>query len=88
MLIQVREDSWTRITADDQTLISALLPGGTEHVIHGRKQVVIRAGNVGGVDFLFNGKKLPLQGETGEVKTLTFGPDGLQPTAPPPPATQ
>jgi len=43
-----------------------------------RNEVVVKAGNVGALDFFFNGKKLPTQGEYGKVKTLTFRADGLQ----------
>jgi hypothetical protein len=50
--------------------------------------VVVRAGNSGAVDFFFNGKKLPAQGDYGEVKTLTFGATGIVPNRPAPPGTQ
>ena len=49
-----------------------------QQAIHGRREVVIKAGNTGALDFVFNGKKLPSQGEYGEVKRVAFGPDGLQ----------
>jgi hypothetical protein len=38
---------------------------------------VIKAGNIGGLDFWFNGTKLPAQGGLDEVKTVTFGQSGL-----------
>jgi hypothetical protein len=40
--------------------------------------VIIKSGNIGALDFVFNGKKLPSQGSYDEVKTLTFDPNGLQ----------
>jgi cytoskeleton protein RodZ len=88
VLIQAREDSWLLINADGETLPSEVLSAGSQRAIHGRKQVVIKAGNAGGLDFSFNRKKLPPLGEPGEVKTLTFGPQGLQPSALPPPISQ
>ena len=33
-------------------------PPGTERVIRGRKEIIVKAGNAGGIDFRFNGKKL------------------------------
>lgn len=81
------EDCWLSIQADDNPIVEEMLAAESQRAIHGRKQVVIKAGNTGGIDFVFNGKKLPPQGDYGEVKTLTFGPSGLQANAPPPVAT-
>jgi len=39
---------------------------------------VIRAGDVGALEFSFNGKKLPIQGDYDEVKTLVFDANGLR----------
>jgi hypothetical protein len=41
---------------------------------------VVKAGNVGALDFEFNGKPLPSQGSIGEIKSLVFGTDGLEVT--------
>ena len=81
VLIKARADSWVTITADGKELVPELLLASGEKSVEARKEIVIKAGNVGALDFSFNGKKLPVQGEDGEVKTLTFGADGLQ--APP-----
>jgi cytoskeleton protein RodZ len=89
VVILAREDSWLSIAVDGQPPNEETLTGENQHAIHARNQVVIKAGNVGALDFIFNGKKIPSQGDFGDVKTLTFGPDGLQPKAPaPPPPTQ
>ncbi len=87
VLIKAREESWISITADGRTITSELLPAGSERTVHGRKEVIVKAGNAGGVDFQFNGKKLDIGGEYGEVKTVTFGPQGILPNAPEPPTT-
>jgi cytoskeleton protein RodZ len=87
VLIQAREDSWLSITADGEVLPSQILSAGSQRVVRGREQVIVRAGNAGGVDFFFNRKKLPPQGEAGEVKTLTFGPEGLEASVSTPPTT-
>jgi cytoskeleton protein RodZ len=87
VLIEVREESWLSITADGKTVPSELLAAGDQRSIRGRKEIIVKAGNAGGVDFRFNGKKLDAGGEYGEVKTITFGPQGIVPTAPVPPPT-
>lgn len=87
VLILAREDSWLTIIADGNTIFESTLIAESQRPIHAQKEIVIRAGNTGALDFVFNGKKLPAQGDYGEVKTLTFGVGGLQPTAPAKPVT-
>lgn len=77
--IKAREDSWISITADGKQIMQDILVAPVEKAVAARSQVVIKTGNAGGLDFSFNGRKLPLQGDYGEVKTLTFGANGLQP---------
>jgi cytoskeleton protein RodZ len=87
VVIQAREESWTTITADGKTISSELLPAGSERVVRGRKEITVRTGNAGAVDFRFNEKKVDIGGDYGEVKIVTFGPRGILPNAPPPPST-
>lgn len=87
VLIQTREESWISITADGKSAPSELLAAGSQRTIRGRKEVIVKVGNAGGVDFHFNGKKLDTGGEFGEVKTITLGPAGIIPNAPAPPST-
>ena len=88
VVILAREDSWLSITTDRETVVEETLLAENQRAIHGQKEIVIRSGNIGGLDFIFNGKKLASQGDYGEVKTLTFGSGGLQPNAPAPPVPQ
>ena len=85
-MIQAREESWISITADGRAISSELLSAGSERTVRGRKEIIVKAGNAGGVDFRFNGQKLDIGGEFGEVKTVTFGPRGILPNAPAPPS--
>lgn len=87
VVIQAREESWTTITADGKTISSELLPAGGERVVRGRKEITVRTGNAGGVDFRLNEKKVDIGGDYGEVKTVTFGPRGILPSTPQPPST-
>jgi cytoskeleton protein RodZ len=85
VVVLAREDSWLSIKADGKIVQIETLAEGDQRAVHARKEVVVRAGNIGGLDFVFNGKRLPSQGHYGEVKTLTFGLGGLQ-VSPPIPA--
>ena len=55
--------------------------------MRGRKEIIVKVGNAGGVALRFNGKKLDTGGDFGEVKTITIGPGGLVPNAPTPAST-
>jgi cytoskeleton protein RodZ len=87
VVVEAREESWISITADGITLVSRLLPAGAVRTARGSKAIIVTAGNAAGVDIVFNGKKLNLGGEPGQVKTVTFGPQGITPSAPEPPPT-
>jgi cytoskeleton protein RodZ len=87
VVIRAREESWVSITADGRAISSELLSAGSERAVRGRKEIMVKAGNAGGVDFRFNGQKLDIGGAFGEVKTVTFGPRGILPNAPAPPST-
>jgi len=76
------EECWVSITVDGGPAEEATMAVPYEKRIHARSEVVVKAGNVGALDFFFNGKTLPSQGDYGVVKTLTFRSDGLQPEAP------
>lgn len=88
VVILAREDSWLSIVADGKPTVVETLLADDQRAIHARKEVVIKCGNTGALDFVFNGKKLARQGGNGEVKTLTFGSGGLQPNPPAPSVTQ
>jgi len=82
VIIHTRDECWVEITADGKALPSELLPAGTERSIQGQKEVVVKAGNAGGVDFRFNGKKIDTGAQSGQVKTVAFGPAGILPAPP------
>jgi cytoskeleton protein RodZ len=85
VLLKARDDSdecWLSIAVDGNPPYEVTLVAPTRKLIVAKNELVVKAGNVGALDFFFNGQKLPAQGEYGKVKTLTFHTDGLQ--APPP----
>jgi len=85
VLIKAREDSWLSVSVDGEVSTQGTLTAPAEKSIRATKEITIKAGNIGALDFAFNGNKLPAQGDFGEVKTLTFDANGLRPSAPQPP---
>ncbi|HEX4486073.1 MAG TPA: RodZ domain-containing protein [Terriglobales bacterium] len=78
VVVQARENSWVSIVADGKEVMQEVLDASAQKAVEAHKEVIIKAGNIGALDFVFNGKKLPSQGGYDEVKTLTFDPNGLQ----------
>jgi cytoskeleton protein RodZ len=89
VLLKVNDDAeecWVSIMADGQPAVEVTLTAPYEKSIQAKTEIIVKAGNVGALDILFNGEKLPPQGGYGTVRTLTFHSDGLQPPAPRPTA--
>ncbi len=78
VLIKAREDSWVTITADGKPIMSATLFAQREKSVEAQQEIVVKAGNAGGLDVWFNGGQIPVHGQPHKVKTLTFHPGGLQ----------
>ena len=79
VLVTAREDSWLTITADGKQVMRDTLTAPAAKSVEAVKEIVIRAGNMGALEFSFNGKKVPVRGDFDEVKTLVFDANGLQP---------
>jgi cytoskeletal protein RodZ len=77
LVVSAHQDSWLTITVDGQPFYQGNLVSGAEKTVAAHNEVVLRSGNIGGVDIAFNGTRLPAQGGEAEVKTLVFGPAGL-----------
>jgi cytoskeleton protein RodZ len=83
VVIKARTDySWLSISVDGEIVTRAILIAPSEKSVRAENQIVVRAGNVGALDFEFNGTKLPNQGDYGVAKTLTFDAHGLRSPAP------
>jgi len=83
--IVAREDSWISISGPQGEILRQVLTPPEEKNFTTRNPIVVRVGNVGGLDFIWNGRALPSQGKEGEVKTLIF--DGAGVHIPPPPSS-
>ena len=78
LTIKAFDDCWISITADGKPIIAdGEIASGTSKTVEANREIVIKAGNVGALDFSLNGKPLGRQGQEGQVRTLTFGPEGL-----------
>jgi cytoskeleton protein RodZ len=78
LVIRAAEDSWLSIATDAKSPAEETLIAGQQQSIPANRQIVIKAGNVGGLVFVLNGKQLPSQGDYGEVKTLLFDSEGVR----------
>jgi cytoskeleton protein RodZ len=84
VLIKASEESWISVQADGEPMVEYTLEASEQKSIEARNQVEIKVGNLAAVDFWFNGKKLVMQGEEGEVRALNFDTNGLRPPVPKP----
>jgi len=78
LVIKVRQDAWMSIMADGHSVLSETLLAPTERSVGANSHIVVRAGNIGAVDFWLNGDRLPTQGAYGEARTLSFNAYGLE----------
>lgn len=76
--IRVRQDAWISVIADGRRVLSETLAAPAEASVEAHSQILVRAGNVGAVDFSFDGESLPTQGDYDQAKTLIFDCKGLQ----------
>jgi cytoskeleton protein RodZ len=79
LVINVRRDAWLSIFADGRDIVTGTLVAPIKRMVRAHNEIVIRVGNIGGVDFTFNGRQLPSQGGYGEARTLRFDSNGLMP---------
>ena len=80
--IHTREQSWISTTIDGHEDVTETLDAGSKRTFRGHKEIIVKFGNAGGVELRFNGKKIDIGGESGEVKTVTFGPRGVVANSP------
>jgi cytoskeleton protein RodZ len=77
VLVTANESSWLSIAADGKEIFTGTLIAPGVQLVRAKQSITVRAGNLGGLDVDFNGKRLPPQGKQGEAKTLTFQSQGL-----------
>ncbi len=87
LAIQAREDSWLSIATDGSAQGEVMLLAGEAKTVQADREILVKAGNAGGLAFVWNGAKLPSQGDEGEVVTLSFDRSGVRKIPPQPAPT-
>ena len=82
VLLKAKQDSWVSAKADGKSVFSATLKAQNEKTLKARNRIEVMLGNAGGIQVSYNGKDLNLPNTSGQVKTLVFTPQGLQPDKP------
>lgn len=77
--IRAKEDAWLSITADDRVVMEGTLVAADTREVRASKSVVLKLGNAAAVEVSHNNTVTPPLGRPGEVKTVVFTPEGLQP---------
>jgi cytoskeletal protein RodZ len=70
--VTLKAQSWIRVVADGKTEFEGVLPEGTQRTWVAEKNLIVRAGNAGGVLVEFNDQTAKQMGAPGEVQELTF----------------
>ncbi len=71
--LKLTDQSWIRVVADGKTEFEGVLPEGAQRAWAADKQLVLRAGNAGGVMVSLNDGQAKRLGEPGTVEEVTFG---------------
>lgn len=77
VVVKAKEDSWVSIVADGKSVMQRTLIADRQKLVKAGKEIVLRTGNAGGIDVIFNGKPLGALGNENEPRTLTFNATGL-----------
>ncbi|MGF1492632.1 MAG: helix-turn-helix domain-containing protein [Microcoleaceae cyanobacterium] len=70
--VNVKDESWVLIEVDGKTEFQGILPGGTQKTWEAREELVIVAGNAGGVIITVNDGEARRLGEPGAVEEAVF----------------
>ena len=73
--LTMTSQSWVRIVVDGKTEFEGVLSEGTQREWEANKQLILRAGNAGGVLVSLNDGTAKRLGEPGAVEEVTFGAD-------------
>ncbi len=76
--LTIKDESWILIEVDGQPEFEGILAGGTKQTWKATKELVVVAGNAGGVLITVNNGEAKRLGEPGMVEEVTFTSDTLQ----------
>ena len=78
LLIRADQTSWVVISADGQPAAKETLIAPAHTSVRASHEIIVRAGNPGGISFLLNGKEIPTRSSPGEVGIFTFDANGMR----------
>ena len=81
--VTFKAESWMQIEVDGKTEFEGTLPSGTVRTWQAEKQLVVVAGNAGGVMVAVNNGQPEQLGAPGVAKEVVFKADEIKPTAKP-----
>lgn len=81
--VTFKAESWMQVEVDGKTEFEGILPSGTVRTWQAQKQLVVVAGNAGGVMVAVNNGQAEQLGVPGVVKEVVFKADDLKPATPP-----
>jgi len=70
--VTLREQSWMRVEVDGETVFEGMLAEGIQRTWSGEQEVIIRAGNAGGVMVAYNQAEAQPMGDRGTVQQAIF----------------
>ena len=70
--ITLKASSWIRVITDGKTAFEGVLSEGEQRTWVAKEELVVRAGNAGGVLIAFNEGEAKQLGDPGSTKTVTF----------------
>lgn len=75
--LTIKEASWMEIVVDGEVSYEGILSPGTNKTVVAKKELVIKAGNAGGVMMAVNKKPAQLMGEPGAIEEVKLEPEAL-----------
>ena len=78
VLVKARQDSWVSVTADGKDVMNGTLTAAAQRSVHARDRVVLKVGNLPGLEISYNGKALEIPATDNKVRTLTFTATGYR----------
>ena len=75
--LTIKADSWIEIVVDGKVSYEGILSAGANKTVVAKQQLVIRAGNAGGVLLAVDKKPAKLMGQSGAIEELKLEPKSL-----------
>jgi cytoskeletal protein RodZ len=78
LAIRANRETWVSMVVDGKPYMDQVLIAGNERTVRARESIVLKTGNAGGLEVSYNGKPPVPVGKEGQVRTVTFTPEGMR----------